>query len=148
MTRPPCPLLAVDMIIEHEYRGKEGIVLIERKFAPYGLALPGGHAEYGKSLEAQCVIESAEETGLDAEVYTPERPFRVYSEPDRDPRYHMATAVYVGRGTGTIRASTDAKQAFHVPIARIPLLFGRNMFAFGDHERALREYLAWRETRD
>lgn len=96
------PLLTVDIIIEHE----KGIVLIERKNQPQGWALPGGFVDYGETVEAAATREAKEETGLELNNL---RQFRVYSNPDRDPRGHTVSVVFTAKGTGTPRADTDAK---------------------------------------
>lgn len=98
------PLVTVDIIIEY---GK-GIVLIRRKNPPEGWAMPGGFVDYGESLEEAAVREAKEETGLDIELL---RQFHTYSEPDRDPRHHTITTVYIAKGKGTIESGDDAKEA-------------------------------------
>jgi len=60
-----CPYLATDLIIEYNDGKKEGIVLIERRDPPYGIALPGGMAEYGLTLEENAAKEGLEESGLE-----------------------------------------------------------------------------------
>jgi lipoate synthase len=46
------PLLATDVIIRLWEEDKfKGIVLIERKYPPVGLALPGGFVEIGETVE-------------------------------------------------------------------------------------------------
>jgi ADP-ribose pyrophosphatase YjhB (NUDIX family) len=49
MTDHKNPFPTVDIIIEVERKdGRPGIVLVERKFPPFGWALPGGFVEYGE----------------------------------------------------------------------------------------------------
>jgi len=95
------PLPTVDIIIEVQ----EGIVLIERKNKPYGWALPGGFVDYGESLEQAAVREAKEETGLQV---TLQRQFRTYSDPDRDPRHHTISTVFIASATGSPCAGDDA----------------------------------------
>ncbi len=46
------PFCATDIIIKiYEEESFKGIVLIERKFEPKGLALPGGFVEIGETVE-------------------------------------------------------------------------------------------------
>ena len=98
------PSLAVDIIIINE-EGK--IVLIERKNPPYGWALPGGFVDYGESLETAAVREAKEETCLDIELI---KQLHTYSEPDRDPRQHVVSTVFVARANGQVpKAADDAK---------------------------------------
>lgn len=98
------PIPTVDIIIEL----KGGIVLIERKNPPDGWALPGGFVDYGETLESAAVREAREETGLDVELI---RQFHTYSDPQRDPRHHTVTTVYVAKAQGTAIAGDDAKAA-------------------------------------
>lgn len=85
--------------------GRWGIVLIKRKNPPYGWALPGGFVDYGESLEEAAVREAREETSLDVRL---KRQFFTYSDPDRDPRQHTITTVYVAEAEGRPQALDDA----------------------------------------
>ena len=87
---PKTPYLAVDGIINVQSEEGEwiGLVLIERKYPPVGLAIPGGFVEVGESVEKAVIREMKEETGLDVIVI---RQFKVYSDPNRDPRFHTVS---------------------------------------------------------
>jgi 8-oxo-dGTP diphosphatase len=98
------PLLTVDIIIR--YRG--GIVLIERKNAPHGWALPGGFVDIGESLEDAAVRESKEETSLDTRLI---KQFHAYSDPRRDSRFHTVSIVFIADGNGILEGKDDAKRA-------------------------------------
>jgi ADP-ribose pyrophosphatase YjhB (NUDIX family) len=97
------PLPTVDIIIETE----KGIVLIKRRNPPYGWALPGGFVDYGESLEEAAVREAKEETSLEVRLVAP---LGAYSDPNRDPRHHTISYVYVARSRGTPIASDDAME--------------------------------------
>ena len=97
------PLVTVDIIIEVN----DKIVLIQRVNPPYGWALPGGFVDYGESLESSAIREAKEETSLDV---TLKEQFHTYSDPDRDPRHHTVTTVFIGKGAGTPKAADDAKR--------------------------------------
>ena len=97
------PVPTVDIIIETE---GEKIVLIERKNPPFGWALPGGFVDYGESLEEAAVREAREETALDVNLV---RQMHTYSDPNRDPRRHTLSTVFIARAQGTPRAGDDAK---------------------------------------
>jgi ADP-ribose pyrophosphatase YjhB (NUDIX family) len=133
------PYVATDIIIEDECRDR--IVLIERKNPPYGLALPGGFAEYGLSFEDNAVKEAKEETSLDVTITDPEKPLCVHSKPDRDPRAHIASLTYIARGAGTLKADDDAKKARWVDWWSLEEILKTGDFAFPDHKRALKEYI-------
>ncbi|HOO56145.1 MAG TPA: NUDIX hydrolase [bacterium] len=98
------PFLTADTIILHE--GK--IVLVERGNEPFKgkWALPGGFVEIGEKVEQAAVREAKEETGLDVELLAL---LGVYSDPERDPRGHTCSVVYIARSTGgELRADDDA----------------------------------------
>jgi len=127
------PASTVDVIIERE----EKILLIQRKDNPFKemWALPGGHLEYEKeTLEEAGSRETFEETSIivhpnDLELIA------VYSEPDRDPRGHYITHVYVAKKfSGIPKAGDDAKDARYFPKNNLPSL------AF-DHDRIIKDYL-------
>ena len=121
------PLPTVDIIIEV----KSGIVLIERKNPPYGWAIPGGFVDYGESVEACAVREAREETGLNVRL---KDLLYVYSRPDRDPRHHTLTTVFIATADGMPIAADDAKSAgvFSAQTLPIPLVF--------DHADILADY--------
>ncbi|MBI4147212.1 hypothetical protein HY494_01015 [Candidatus Woesearchaeota archaeon] len=45
--RTNMPSISTDIIIEYNQHGKEGIVMISRKYPPYGLALPAATQKKG-----------------------------------------------------------------------------------------------------
>jgi len=96
------PFLTVDGIVLY----KDGIVLVERSNPPFGWALPGGFVDYNESVEEAVAREIKEETNLDFFDF---RQFKVYSSKDRDPRFHTVSVVFVGKGKGELKASSDAK---------------------------------------
>ncbi len=122
------PSPTVDIIIEME---NGGIVLIKRKNPPFGWALPGGFVDYGESLEEAVKREAKEETGLDIENVLQ---FRSYSDPDRDPRFHTISAIFVARGKGKLEPRDDAQKAEVFKEGHLPM-----ELAF-DHEIILRDY--------
>jgi ADP-ribose pyrophosphatase YjhB (NUDIX family) len=124
------PFPTVDIIIQVE----GGIVLIKRKNPPYGWAIPGGFVDYGETLEAAAVREAREETCLDVELISQ---LGAYSEPDRDPRHHTISFVYVARAKGTPKASDDASATGVFDMTSLP-----KTIAF-DHSRILNDYYEW-----
>ena len=99
------PIPATDLIIHYvdDQTQRDGIVLVQRGNPPYGIAIPGGHAEWGLTYAENALKEGREETGLTLRLLSdPHHPFTVRSEPDRDPRGHHATVVYVAQGSGVL----------------------------------------------
>ncbi|MEK7323220.1 MAG: NUDIX hydrolase [Pseudomonadota bacterium] len=137
MPKPVTPLLAADVIIELADRPGRPIVLIERKYPPCGWAVPGGFVEVGERLEQAAVREAAEETSLHVTLKVL---LGCYSAPDRDPRGHTVTVVYVGEARGEPRARDDAKHLalFHLTVLPATLVF--------DHEQVLQDYRRYRES--
>jgi ADP-ribose pyrophosphatase YjhB (NUDIX family) len=125
------PIPTVDIIIEL----KGGIVLVRRKNPPEGWALPGGFVDYGETLETAAIREAKEETGLDIELI---RQFHTYSDPQRDPRHHTITTVYVAEAQGTATAGDDAGE---VAIFKKDELPEKIVF---DHNEILKDYFARR----
>lgn len=126
------PLVTVDIIIEID----EGIVLIERKNPPHGWALPGGFVDYGESLETAAIREAKEETSLDVVLI---EQFHTYSAPDRDPRHHTVTTVYLATAEGPPHAADDAENVGVFTERHLP-----SAFAF-DHDDILSDYFQYRK---
>lgn len=121
------PFLTVDGIIEY----KQGIIMIERSNPPLGWALPGGFVDYKESVEEAVVREIKEETSLDFINF---RQFKVYSKPDRDPRFHTISVVFIGQGQGTLKADSDAKE---IGIFKLDDLPEKIVF---DHRKIIDDY--------
>lgn len=126
------PRITVDAIILHgEYNE---IVLVKRKHNPEKgkWALPGGHLEFGESLEEAVVREVKEETNLNLGNYVQ---FKAYSDPSRDPRGHYITMVFTGNGYGKLKSGDDAKEAKAFSMEEI-----KNMELAFDHSEILNDY--------
>ena len=105
MVKPVTPILAADVIIHEQGQSWRSIVLIKRKNPPHGWAVPGGFVDIGETVESAAVREAKEETNLEVVL---KGLLGVYSKPDRDPRGHVVSVVYVGSGQGNLRAADDA----------------------------------------
>lgn len=129
--QPRNPYPTVDVIIEVT----GGIVLIERANAPRGWAIPGGFIDYGECAEDAARREAMEETGLEVELV---KLLGVYSRPDRDPRHHTMSVVYLARAEGQPTGQDDAADAgvFTVDTLPSPLCF--------DHGEILADYVAFK----
>ena len=136
-SRPETPLLAVDIIIELVDLPEKSIVLIERRNPPYGWALPGGFVDVGESLEQAAVREAREETCLDVKLKVL---LGCYSNPQRDPRGHTVSPVYIAEARGEPQAADDAKNLRCVAVTDLPddLVF--------DHGLILRDYRHYLQT--
>lgn len=127
------PFPTVDVIIEVD----GGIVLIKRKNKPFGWAIPGGFVEYGESVEQCAIREAKEETSLDVELL---EQFHVYSDPNRDPRFHTISTVFIARAKGKPVGGDDAKEARIFDENSLP-----DDIAF-DHRKILEDYFRYKKT--
>jgi 8-oxo-dGTP diphosphatase len=135
MATPITPLLAADIIIEMVDRPQRPIVLIERKNSPLGWALPGGFVDVGECLEQAAVREALEETSLHVTLTIL---LGCYSAPQRDPRGHTVSAVYVAQARGEPQGRDDAKHAALFSLDTLP-----EVLAF-DHAIILEDYRRFR----
>ena len=132
---PRNPYPTVDVVIE---RGGGRVILARRRNPPFGWALPGGFIDYGESVEDAARREALEETGLTVRLTGL---LGVYSAPDRDPRHHTMSVVYLARADGQApEAGDDAAEVGDFGLSELPEL------AF-DHARILADYEAFRAGR-
>jgi len=133
------PVPTVDVILQEGSR----ILLIRRKKDPFAnsLALPGGFVNEGETVEDAAKREVLEETSLEIE---PIDILGVYSDPNRDPRKHVMSVVFVGIViSGNAKASDDAASVQWVEVADIE----KQQLAF-DHALILRDYIKWRRANE
>lgn len=128
------PVPTVDIIIEID--GK--IILIQRRNEPRGWALPGGFVDYGESVENAAIREALEETSLSVKLT---HLLGVYSDPNRDPRGHTISTVFIARGIGLPQAADDAESLDMFDAASLP-----QTLAF-DHRKILQDYFSWKAAK-
>ena len=130
------PIPTVDIIIEED----DKIVLIRRKNEPFKgkLAIPGGFVNEGELIEDRAIKEAKEETSLDVEL---KEILGVYSIPDRDPRGHLMTTVFIAKPIGgRVKGGDDAASASWFKIDEKIL----NELSF-DHKKIIQDYLKWKK---
>ena len=122
------PKITVDGVL---FKDNE-ILLIKRKNPPFqGMwALPGGFVEYGETTETAVIREIKEETGLETQITSL---VGVYSDPQRDPRGHSISIVYLLKKIkGDLMGGDDALEASFHSIDGLPSL------SF-DHEKIIKD---------
>lgn len=137
MYKPVTPLLAADTLIELIDLPGRPFVLIERANPPYGWAVPGGFVDVGETLEQAAIREAKEETGLAVNLSVL---LGLYSKPERDPRNHTVTAVYIAEARGLPVAADDAKNCGIFTFDNLP-----GELAF-DHAQVLADYQCYRAS--
>lgn len=132
------PFVSVDGIIElYDQDVLRGIVLIERKNPPFGWALPGGFIDIGETVESALKREMREEISLDVDI---SHLLGIYSDPNRDTRFHSISSTFVCRAEGVPVAADDAKTVKVVSVEMalsMPLAF--------DHHNMIRDYAEGRQ---
>lgn len=121
------PALTVDGVVLHrqnQFQDSEScsVLLIKRARDPFKgrYALPGGFVDYGEDIDVAVNREIEEETGLKG---VPFRQFRTFGKPDRDPRGHTVSVVYVAVIIGEmpeVIGGDDAAEAQWFAISRLP----------------------------
>ncbi len=118
------------------------VILIKRKHDPFHgkLAFPGGFVDYGEPVEETARREIKEETGMQIELIDI---LGIYSAPNRDPRAHTITTVFVARPVaGTPQGADDAAEAKWVDIDSV----SADDLAF-DHAQILDDLRNWLRTK-
>ena len=132
--------MTVDIFI---FNDNHEFILIKRKNDPYKdcWALPGGFVDYGETTEHAAVREAKEETSIDIESV---KLFNVYSDPDRDPRRHTVSVLYLAHGNfDDAKADDDAKD---IAVFSFDDLEGKRI-AF-DHGKILNEVKKYLGNKD
>lgn len=118
--------IAIETLPEH-------LVLIQRKTAPFGWALPGGYVDGHESLFQAAFREAFEETGLKTNIT---EQLHTYSLMGPNGCKGITT-LFAGTASGFPKGGDDAllARAFH--LSNLPDVIP-------DHQRLVADYLAWR----
>ena len=130
------PSIAVDIILEKDDR----LLVVLRKKDPFkgSLAIPGGFMKEGERVEDAATREMLEETNLNIE---PIDILGVYSAPNRDPRGHVVSIVFIAKIiSGNAKAGDDADSFEWLTIED---LIKNKRVAF-DHIKILEDYREWK----
>jgi ADP-ribose pyrophosphatase YjhB (NUDIX family) len=132
------PASSIDIIVR-----KGNQILLERRARePFaGLrALPGGHVDYGETVEHTALRELKEETSIEAKLVGI---LGVYSDPNRDPRGQHVTVVFIADWIdGNPVGGDDAQSAEW--LSESELQTPKFDLAF-DHRLLLRDYFEWKK---
>jgi 8-oxo-dGTP diphosphatase len=134
------PVPTVDIIIQKDSQ----ILLVKRKKEPFrGLfALPGGFVNEGERVEDAAKREAKEETSLDIELVDI---LGVYSDPNRDPRGHLMSTVFVGKiahnNKAEALAQDDADEIEWINFEEVDT----SSLAF-DHQKIISDYKKWKTS--
>ena len=126
------PSLAADAACVRTVDGRKQILLITRAMEPSKgrLALPGGFVDYNEDPEDAAIRELLEECGISGTVIDV---VCVRGNPERDPRKHVVTIVYLVDAEGEPTAGDDAAEAAWFDLdecLRLPF----EQWAFDHHE--------------
>lgn len=134
----PQIFLTVDIIITRKQENKTEILLIQRLKNPFKdlWALPGGFVDKGEDLEIAAKRELKEETSISIASLNQ---FRTYGKPNRDPRGHTVSVVFIGKVDHDIEISAkdDAKSAQWYNLETLPPLAFDHSVIIEDYKNTL-----------
>lgn len=129
------PKLAVNAAVFND----RGEILLAKRTDNGLWCLPGGHVELGETLEAACLREFREETGLETRIAGL---VGVYSDPGNSlhiaqgPEWHTVRVTFRCEVTGgTMTPSPETSEVRYFPLDRLPELIT-------DHARRIRDAAA------
>jgi 8-oxo-dGTP diphosphatase len=137
--RNPTP--TVDTIIQKDSQ----ILLVKRKNEPFKgyFAVPGGFVNEGERVEEAAKREAKEETSLDIELVDI---LGVYSDPNRDPRGHIMSTVFIGEISYNNEKIEPLAQDDAVAIEWIDLQKVETTSLAFDHEKIISDYKKWKRS--
>ena len=135
------PVPTVDSIIQSDSQ----ILLVRRKKEPFKnhLVLPGGFVNEGERVEDAAKREAKEETALDVELMDI---LGVYSEPERDPRGHIMSTVFIAKISLSndkigAEAQDDAAAIEWIDIEQVD-----NVRLGFDHKKIISDFKKWKQS--
>lgn len=133
------PIPTVDIILRKPNNSREVLLEIRGRDPFKGkYSLPGGHVDYGETVESAILRELKEECSVKARLTAI---FGVYSDPKRDPRGQRISTVFLGDyKSGEVRGADDARSAGWMLLDDI--LREKTKIAF-DHYLILSDYKEW-----
>lgn len=134
------PTPTVDAIIQKNSQ----ILLVKRKKEPFKgyLVLPGGFVNEGERVEDAAKREIKEETSLDIELIDI---LGVYSEPERDPRGHIMSTVFIGKISKSSDKADAMAQDDAAAIEWLNFEAVDNTRIGFDHKKIITDYFKWRQ---
>jgi 8-oxo-dGTP diphosphatase len=103
-------------------RDPEGRVVLIRRGDTGEWCLPGGTLEWGETLRSTLPRELMEEAGVEL--------LGVYSNPERDPRFHAVTMVVAAKVSAKVRAPMNPLEILEVkafPVSELPTSLSHGM---------------------
>ncbi len=129
------PILTTDGLILE----KNKILLVKRAIYPFSgyWGLPGGHVDYGERLEEALKREMKEELGIKVKI---KKLIGVYSDPERDPRYHTVSVVYCcQKNKGKIKLNYESSEFKFFSLKNLPKKIGF------DHRKILSDFKKYKK---
>ena len=136
------PIPTVDAIIDNNSQ----VLFIKRIKEPFEgkMVFPGGFIKIGETAEEAVIREVKEETSLDIDL---DHILGVYSDPNRDPRGHIMSTVFIGKISPNSQnrepiAGDGAASIKWVNVESIE----QEDFGF-DHKNIMKDYKEWKNSK-
>ena len=136
------PIPTVDTIIDNNSQ----VLFIKRIKEPFEgkMVFPGGFIKIGETAEDAAIREVMEETSVEVDL---DHILGVYSDPNRDPRGHIMSTVFIGKISTNSQnkepiAGDGASSIKWVDIEDMD----QEDFGF-DHKNILKDYLGWKNSK-
>jgi len=114
------PILAVDGLISKQ----DKVLLVKRAIKPFKgfWVLPGGHVNYNERVEQAVTREVKQELRIKTTI---RKLLGVYSDPERDPRYHsVSIAFWLRHQGGEISLNEEASDYNFFHLEKLPRKVG------------------------